>query len=350
MKFSLGTTLFVLVFAMGISAASEGRFSGYMIGDYYWIAAHHDSTKEGKNGFWFRRIYFTYDQDLADAFSVRLRYEMASDGSFGTSANKHNPYIKDAYLKWKYSKNHQLIVGISPTPTWGVLEDFWGYRSIEKTLLDIQNWSSSRDFGLALKGSLLEDGKVKYHFMAANGSGEKNEINAGKKIFGSLSYYLSKNLFIELYADHNDNVHNKTYAYWNTLQGFLGYENESFRLGLQAARQNRKPYGKEEFHLDAASVFAIYKVSKQISLFGRIDKSFNANPEGDKISYLPFDNSAGSTLFIAGLDYSPADGVHFMPNIELTTYNENNAGVTPASDVVPRVTFFYMFKENKDKK
>jgi len=348
MKFSLKITLLVLLFTMGFSLASEGKFSGYMIGDYYWVAAHHDSDKEGKNGFWFRRIYFTYDQDLNDVFSVRLRYEMSSDGKYGDNANKHTPYIKDAHLKWKYNKNHQLIVGISPTPTWGVLEKFWDYRSVEKTLLDIQKWSSSRDFGLALTGSLMDGGKMKYHFMVANGSGEKNEINDGKKIFGAVSYHFSKTFFVQVYADHNDNTGNSSYSGWTTLQGFAGYENGPFKLGLQAARQIRKPYGEDDLTLDAASVFTVFKLSKQTKLFARIDRQFNANPEGEKISYLPFANNVSSTLFIAGLDYSPAKGVHFMPNIELITYGESSSGVTPDTDIVQRVTFFYIFKESKD--
>jgi len=343
------TLLFITLFliASNLSFANEGKFSGYMIGDYYWIKSNHDSDLEGKNGFWFRRIYFTYDQDLNEVFAVRLRFEMASDGKLGTEANKHTPYIKDAHLKWNYSNNHQMIIGISPTPTWGVLEKFWGYRSVEKTLLDIQKWSSSRDFGLALKGSLMEDDKLKYHFMLANGSGEKNEINDGKKVFGAISYYFSKSFFIQIYADRNDNVNNKTYSGWTTLQGFAGYQNGAFKLGLQAARQYRTLYSDGDLNLDAASIFSVLDISDQIQIFARVDRMFNANPEGHKISYLPFDNSVNSTLYIAGIDYSPADGVHFMPNIEMISYGENSAGVTPGTDIVPRVTFFYVFKESK---
>jgi len=347
MKLSVKYLLMGLLFWIGIADANEGKFSGYMIGDYYWFAASHDSSLVGKNGFWFRRIYFTYDQDINDAFSVRLRYEMASDGSFGKDASKHTPYIKDAYLKWKYNANHHMLVGISPTPTWGLLEKFWGYRSVEKTLLDLQKWSSSRDFGLALKGSLLKDDKMEYHLMIANGGSEKNETNKGKKVFGAVSYHFSKNFFVEVYADWNDNAGNNSYSGWKTFQGFAGYETKNYKLGLQIARQIRKPYGSEEFTMDAASVFGIFNFAKQAKVFARIDRMFDANPEGHEISYLPFDNSAGSTLYILGLDYSPASAVHFMPNIELISYDKNNSGNTPDTDIVPRVTFFYVFKEKK---
>ena len=338
-------TFFVI--AANLSFANEGMFSGYMMGDYYWIISNHDSDLEGKNGFWFRRIYFTYDQNLNEAFAVRLRFEMASDGKFGTEAIKHTPYIKDALLKWKYTKNHQMIIGISPTPTWSVLEKFWGYRSVEKTLLDIQKWSSSRDFGLALQGSLLADDQLKYHFMLANGSGENSEINDGKKAFGAISYHFSKSFFIQIYADRNDNVNNKTYSGWTTLQGFAGFQNGGFRLGLQTARQYRTLYNGDELTLDAASVFSIYDISDQVKLFARVDRMFDANPEGHKINYLPFDNSANSTLYIAGIDYSPANGVYFIPNVEMITYGENSVGFTPNTDLVPRVTFFYVFKESR---
>ncbi|MCK4967090.1 hypothetical protein KAS50_08665, partial [bacterium] len=49
------------------------KFSGYMFGDYYYVAKNHNEDNEGKNGFWYRRIYLTADRKLNDEFSVRFR-------------------------------------------------------------------------------------------------------------------------------------------------------------------------------------------------------------------------------------------------------------------------------------
>ena len=122
-------------------ASDNARISGYAFGDYYWIGANHDRSLEGLNGFWFRRIYLTYDRDLSAAFSTRLRLEMAHPGDFVTSSLAE-PFVKDAYLKWN-SGDTELILGISPSPTLNFVQDFWGYRSVENLLrtLHLVRWT-----------------------------------------------------------------------------------------------------------------------------------------------------------------------------------------------------------------
>ncbi len=83
-----------------VAIGDQAELSGRVYSDYYWMTQHHNENIEGKNGFWFRRIYATYDRDLADGFSTRLRLEMNSTGDFVSSSDMV-PYIKDAYLKWQ---------------------------------------------------------------------------------------------------------------------------------------------------------------------------------------------------------------------------------------------------------
>ena len=49
----------LLLCSMNVYA--DGSFSGYTFGDYYNFSKNHDSDLEGQNGFWLRRIYFTYN-------------------------------------------------------------------------------------------------------------------------------------------------------------------------------------------------------------------------------------------------------------------------------------------------
>ena len=60
------------------------RVSGYAFGDYYWMAENHNQNFEGRNGFWIRRAYLTFDKYLNDAIDMRLRFEMNSAGDFTT--------------------------------------------------------------------------------------------------------------------------------------------------------------------------------------------------------------------------------------------------------------------------
>lgn len=318
---------------------TDGKFRGNMIGDYYWIAENHDPAIKDKNGFWFRRIYFTYDKKLSDAFSVRFRLEMSQPGDFSTES-KITPVVKDAYLKWKAGNTH-FILGISPTPTWNIVEKTWGYRSVEKTALDLQKFGSSRDFGAAVRGQLDRNGKVKYHLMLANGSGNESEVNKGKMGLLSLGFYPAEEIIVEVYGDWNDNPGDND---WFTVQGFAAYKAQETRIGMQFAHQNRKVEGREDIALEVGSLFLTVNVGGKTNVFARIDRMFDPNPQGEKISYIPFDPTAKSTFIVAGLDFTPIKNVHLMPNVEVVIYDENDAGVQPATDAIPRFTFYYIFK------
>lgn len=334
--------LFVLtigiLFLMVGSILAQGKISGYMFGDYYYMAANHNEDIEGSNGFWFRRIYVTYDQGLSDEVSMQFRIEMNSAGNF-TSTSNLSPFVKDAYLKWKRDR-HSIYIGISSTPTWGMIEKFWGYRPAEKTPLDLQKFGSSRDFGVALKGNWDSGIRVSYHLMFGNGSGNGSENNEGKKVMLALGGKTEGGIVVEGYVDFEERP-GKTNRY--TLQGFAGYESESFRIGAQFAHQNRQVDGADDMKLQIGSVFAAAKFSEKVWGFARVDRQFDPNPDGARISYLPFDNTAKSTLLLGGLDFTPTKNVHFMPNIEAVLYGENG-GASPDTDIIPRVTFYYVWE------
>jgi hypothetical protein len=321
------------------SDESGGKLSGYMFGDYYHITKNHRSDILDKHGFWFRRIYLSYDYKINSNFSTRLRFEMANEGDF-KSKDAMTPIVKDAWLKYKLDKI-QFILGISPPPTFAVIEKIWGYRSVEKTPLDIQKMASSREFGLSILGKFDDDGIVKYHLMLSNGSSNKEEIDKGKSGMLSLGLYPSKEWIFELYGDYSDKSGNTD---WYTWQAFLSYSIEQFWAGIQYTDQTRRQEENNDEQLRVASIFLGGNLSEQFSLFARVDKTFDPNPDGDDIDFIPFDPTAKSTFFVAGVDFKPVKDVSIIPNVEFIKYERNNMGVTPASDLISRITFFWKFK------
>ncbi len=311
---------------------SPGKLSGYMFGDFYYVFTNHRSDYEKQNGFWFRRIYFTYDYNISENFMTRFRLEFNSP-DFKENPDNIKPYIKDAYLEWKFGEQ-SLFFGLSPTPTWELIEKHWGYRSVEKTPLDLQKLGNSRDLGIALLGAFGEN--LKYHFMIGNGEGTKSEFNKYKKIYLSLSFYPTDNFFIEVYGDWtNAERTNQVYTY----QGFLGFKSKKMRLGLQFAGQ--KKYGGSS--LRVASGFFTFDFVKDRALILRFDKMFDENPAGENFSYLPFASTAPSNLIIAGVDFKLDKNVSIIPNVEYVFYDKKN-GNRPKSDLYARLTFFYQFK------
>ncbi len=342
MKKQLLTLFLIMISAGAIFAGEEsgkntGKIHGYMFGDYYYVSSNHDSGLVDQNGFWLRRVYLGYDKDLDGNFSMRLRLEMNTAGDFSSSF-RLEPYIKDAYLKWKKSGN-TIYAGISPSPTWGVIEHFWGYRSVERTPLDLQKWGSSRDFGIALKGK-TPNGVVGYHLMLGNGNSNRSETNPGKKAMGAVSVHPTGALVLEGYLDWNDNPGGTD---WITVQGFAGFKTDQAKIGLQYAQQTRKVENGKDIDLSLVSAFLVATINPKTNIFARVDRQFDPNPRGNSISYIPFDETAKSTFFVGGLDFSTAKNVHIMPNVEMVKYDENDAGVTPDTDVIARVTTFFKF-------
>lgn len=318
---------------------AQTKLSGYMFGDYYYVMNNHNKNIEGKNGFWYRRIYLTADRTINENFSARFRMEFSSPGDF-VSKDKITPIAKDAYIRWK-KNNHSITFGLSPTPTFEEIEKVWGYRSVEKTPLDLQKFSPSRDFGIKFQGALDKGKKVNYNLMLANGNGTSAETNKGKQVLFSLSVKNDAGWILEGYADIDDQSGGDRQ---HTLQGFIGYSGTSFRTGFQFAKQTRKDgaSGVEE-NYKIASVFAAGKVGAKVSAFARYDRNFDPNPSGSKISYIPFDVSAPSNLIIAGLDFPLGEDVNLIPNAEVVFYDEPDNGVKPDADVIPRITMYFKF-------
>lgn len=322
-----------------VSEGDKGTLGGTVFADYYWMAQHHNNEIEGRNGFWFRRIYLTYDHKLSGQFSGRLRLETSSAGDF-ESGPEMIPNVKDAYLKWQ-NDQHQILAGISSTPTWGLVEDVWGYRSVEKSPLDLHGIGSSRDFGLSFKGDLDKNGKVNYHFFFGNGNGTRPEIDRGKKFMLSLAYNITDHLVIEGYADWNDA--SETFDSY-TAQLFVGYQSDEFNFGALGAYHDSGPFGGvEEVTIDLISVFMNAAFSEKTNIFLRADHHFEPYSGGSENSYIPFAEGVESTFIVGGIDYLIEDQIHLMPNIEAIVYGENAFGITPDTDIIPRLTLFYEF-------
>ncbi|HEX8154365.1 MAG TPA: porin [Thermoanaerobaculia bacterium] len=326
------TALLVLVLCSFSAFAQEKApekpvvISGYVIGDYYSVPSHHLAVAEGQNGFWLRRGYLTFDKTISDQFSARLRFEINQPGDFRTNANLE-PFVKDAYVRWKQSPKLEWTVGISPTPTFEVIERIWGYRSVERTPVDLHRLASSRDFGIALTGGF---DRYRYHVMAGNGSGVGSETNDEKKVAAAFSIAPTKSTLVELYADREARPGDDDRS---IAQVFAALQLPGKRVGAQFTHQDRA-----RGDVDLASVFGVADLRPNVSVLARVDRMFDPSPEGDRIAFLPFDTTSESTLFIAGVDYKLHKNVSIIPNVEYIRYDGG-----AEDDILLRLTFFYSF-------
>ncbi len=365
----------ILSFAGLVDAQSVSKIDGLVYADYYYNFQNNVAAEQDRNAFAFRRIYFTFENNISKDFKVRFRLESDHD-KYGTT-NKINPFVKHAYLEWSnLIPQHKLYFGIEETNAFKNSENCWGYRSIEKTIMDLNKISSSADMGVALKGDLSET--VHHWLTIFNGTGYgSSEIDRFKKIGYAFWITPAKGLIMEGYADYEDQNPNEAQTAtilssakdftgstgYYTLKGFVGYEHQGFTVGAEAFWRTNKESGIKNVVIEndaivgstrtdvrrfGYSIFGSYVTPiHNLKAFARYDY-FDPNTESNVYTKFSGGKLTGGTddetnLIIAGLDYSPQENVHIMPNIIFKSYTQSSLD----SDLMGRITLYYSFNSGK---
>lgn len=285
------------------------------------------------NGFLIRRIYFQVDNDLSIRVATRFRLE--ADSKELTSGGKIGVYVKAAYVQVKdVVPRGNVIVGMTNTPTFENSDEFWGYRSIEKTIADFRGLASSSDLGVNLKGFVDDGHRIGYSAMLGNGTGQKPEDNRYKRAYFALPLRPLEDLRIEPYVDYEggpgkaDRVLYKLFVGYELRRAAIGAEIVD-RVNHVTSGRNREPFG--------ISAFGRVKASDKLAAFARYDRWQPDTRAANRID---------SDLYIAGLDWEPFKDVHFMPNVEATGYRARGTAVAPPHhDLQARLTVYYRFSK-----
>jgi hypothetical protein len=343
MKFTISMMMFLFIFSVSsLNAQTTSKIDGLVFADYYYNVDNQDQSKKDENAFQYRRIYFTFENYIFEDIKVRFRLESEHSGT-----SKINPFVKHAYLECNnLIANHKLYLGIAETNAFKNSEEYWGYRSIEKTIMDLNKISSSADMGIALKGDLTPT--VHHWLTIMNGTGYGSaEVDKYKKIGYALWVTPMTGLIIEGYVDYEKQDPDNTLlssakdfsgsSGYNTLKAFAGYEAPQFTLGIETFMRTNSESGIENVTVDTSGIISSDKTDikrfgysifgswitpiPKVKLFARYDY-YDKNNNDD--AYTKFDASTGAltgglddeeTLLIAGLDYIPRGNIHIMPNI-----------------------------------
>ena len=399
-------SLFLLALGLlvvSVTAFGQGKFSGYMFGDYYYNVARDSSFNHTAPGaaassssapgatsmqaFQLRRIYFAYDNDISEQFTTRFRLEADQAATPGVTApvgtvtvsgtvdttkrppsvsgsgtstapgldelvgGKVSVFVKDAYLTWKnIFPGSNLTFGIQPTAAFDISEAAYGYRFIEKTIMDLRGIVPSRDLGISLKGKLVHDGMVNYWVMIANGSGNNPESDKYKRYSANIQCKPITNLQATVYVDYKDAgqkvvagslVNNST-----TIEAlFVNYSapfeyNVGFEAFMQSQANQFTPTGAATPKTQSGlgySLWGSYNVIPELAVLARYD-SYDPNTESD--------NKAKGDLrnyIIAGLSWKADKNVSISPNVLYETYEAPAVGTKPDASITARLTLYYVF-------
>ncbi len=300
----------------GVAEGADTKFKGYVFGDYYYVAS---GAQKEQNGFQLRRVYFTTDIKWNKRLSGRFRLE-ASDAGFGSN-EKMTPVVKDAWLRYRRS-GQTIVMGLAPTPTWDVSESVWGYRAVEKLLMDLNKLGASRDTGVRFTMPLSE--RATLDLMFGNGNSNKAEGDNGKKAYGRLHVKATKQAGALLYADWESRPGDQDRT---TLEGFLYRSTKRTAVGVEAVYQRRK--GPTDVNVIGLSVLGRMKTKSDWGVYGRVD-FFDPNDNRD---------DDRTFFFIGGVDIEPTESVHILPHILVKSFEDS----TVDADVTPRITLYYIF-------
>jgi hypothetical protein len=371
MKHAIAILLALVVFGVGIVPA-QGKFSGYMFGDYFYNVARDTSFRSGGQksaavggqkdlqAFQLRRVYFTYDNDISDKFTSRFRLE--ADGSALTSNSKITTFVKDAYLKWKnIFAGSDLTFGLQPTSAYEISENAWGYRSIEKTIMDLRGIVPSRELGISLRGKLAEN-LANYWVTLSNNSTSSSVVNgtvADNDKFKRYSLHVqvmpTKELQFTVYGsllarrsiDDPKSTTNPPATVGNNttnLALFVGYnQKNTFNVGVEgflSSTANGIP-NSDTTGLAAANalgftLFGTANLTPDLVVIGRydyFDPNTDSRYKGDLRNYV-----------IAGVAYKADKNVQIIPNVQYESYQSlPKGGRSVDASVTARVTFYYVF-------
>ncbi len=364
------TVAAVLLLTAGSGATEQGKFSGQIFFDY-----HHDFTSPqsdqiaapGKeNSFQFTRIYFGYDRDVNETFSLRFtldanfdkEYQLKQTGtihvvnasgdtvlvptySLQESGKAFRPFVKYAYLavNCKLIPGSKWYLGMISMPFVNIPQNQqWGYRVIAKGAMNIQGWGYTADLGVGWKGMWNDQYLVE--FAVTNGSGFRYpELDMFKlmEVRGT-AYLLKKQLILSAFGSYE-----QMSVEVNAIiaEAMVGLDHKKFRLGVEYARRMfSEAYsyanGKTAEAQDLYSFWLHLKVHGWVTLLGRYDYY---DPDLDV-------DQDGSSLLIAGVDFHPIKNLRIIPNVQISSFDADDDPSTPADESASVSTFYLSMEVN----
>ena len=283
-------------------------------------------NQQNANAFQLRRVYLGYDFKFTPKVSASavLANEQNEDAS-----NYNTVYLKYYYLKWgDIFPKSTLIFGQQVTPSFATAyntEPLMGYRSNERTIMDIHNNDSSTDLGLGLTGNIWESKTssdtikpniLGYYLQFGNGNSAKPASNGFKTMRGNLYVsLLDQKLTVGLYGDYRPSITKgevtsvktgKIYANYSTEIISIGgeYINQTFMNGCtyNVGTPAVKTYQNDV--ISGWSVFVKGKIVKQLHYYVRMDQYNPDTKYNSSTIYTVAPSIITPTLTYAGSYYS----------------------------------------------
>ncbi|MGI9169643.1 MAG: porin [Caulobacteraceae bacterium] len=227
-----------------------------------------------------KRLYIIVDHKFNDTFSANVTTDFIYDS--GSSATQL--FIKKAYLQAKINDALVFRAGASDLPWVPFAESLYGYRYVEKTLIDRVNFGTSTDWGLHAFGT-LPGGVVSYQVSVVDGNGFRkpatgtvnrtDAVDVEGRIAATYDHFTAG---VGGYAGKlgHDVVGTPTFNTAERFDAIVAYVNDRIHLGGEyfwARHWNdvTQPVATLTNTSDGYGAFGSFNFTPKIAVFGRYD-------------------------------------------------------------------------------
>ncbi len=290
----LSKILFFIILIITVALAQDNKFGALV---YYELNYVPDDNKEISNQFEYRRIYFSF----AKKMSEKLSYKFQTDVGRKNEDGRLEVFIKNAKIDWKTDYG-LIVIGLQGMNVFEIQKNTWGYRSIDKTAMNKNNWASSADLGI---GYYNNSHNFNYSILITNGTGFKLPENDSYKKISTQIYYgngklnsqngVNSGIVFTYEPYHVDGGSTET----KFVTGlFGGYASGPVRIGAEFDQLIDSNISETTKIL---SGYGNFRINEKASIFARLD---NVDYGSTVLNYI-----------IGGIAVSPEKGLKIMPNI-----------------------------------
>ena len=278
---------------------SQGKIGGVT---YFDISSTDDSTS-----FTFQRQYFGYSLDASENVKFKVLFDVGRTDKIDGEDTRLVAFLKKAQIDYTSSWG-TTSMGLIGMNTYGVQEKNWGYRFIEKSAIDKNNYTSTADIGFGFSRNLIED--LNLNLQVVNGEGYKEPQGDKYHKIAINTTYGERNLK-ERDGFNVGAVYTteQTDDDPNTMTSiFGGFASMGLRFGVDYSINSN-----DGINRTLISATANYSISENLDGFLRYDM----NDPGDDTE------SDGDNYLISGVVFSCGSGLLVAPNIRITSYEED---------------------------
>jgi hypothetical protein len=223
-------------------------------------------------GFDIKRAYVSVDHKFNDVWSANITTDM----QYSSALSATEFYVKKAYVQAKLDDALVFRFGAADMPWVPFAEGVYGYRYVDKTLIDRTGFGTSADWGVNANGKLA-GGMINYSVSVVDGAGYKAPIRSNNMdIEGRVNLNISN--FVLAVGGYDGKLGKDVYGGAPTpntatrFNALAAWVDPKFRLGVEyfsANDWNSVTGGSDK--ANGESFFGSVKLAPEWAVFGRYD-------------------------------------------------------------------------------